>query len=127
MDEEYDAIILGTGLKECIVSGLLAVAKKKVRARPRPRPRPRPRRTRRCDGSRAIPILGGSSSRGQAGTEGRTVTSAPPHRRLQGQNQPPPVEPRPPPPPLSPKERARGSPDLLSRRRSWRRGGARQG
>ena len=37
MDEEYDAIILGTGLKECIVSGLLAVAKKKVRA-PAPRP-----------------------------------------------------------------------------------------
>lgn len=30
MDEEYDVIILGTGLKECILSGLLSVAKKKV-------------------------------------------------------------------------------------------------
>ena len=102
MDEEYDAIILGTGLKECIVSGLLAVAKKKVRARPRPRPRPRPRRTRRCDGSRAIPILGGSSSRGQAGTEGRTVTSAPPHRRTaasKARTSPPPLSPAPPRPP----------------------------
>lgn len=25
MDEEYDAIVLGTGLKECIISGLLSV------------------------------------------------------------------------------------------------------
>lgn len=24
MDEEYDAIVLGTGLKECIISGLLS-------------------------------------------------------------------------------------------------------
>lgn len=30
MDEEYDAIVLGTGLKECILSGLLSVHKKKV-------------------------------------------------------------------------------------------------
>jgi len=30
MDEEYDVVILGTGLKECILSGLLSVAKKKV-------------------------------------------------------------------------------------------------
>lgn len=30
MDEEYDCIILGTGLKECIVSGLLSVSGKKV-------------------------------------------------------------------------------------------------
>jgi len=30
MDEDYDVIILGTGLKECILSGLLSVAKKKV-------------------------------------------------------------------------------------------------
>jgi Rab GDP dissociation inhibitor len=30
MDEEYDVIVLGTGLKECILSGLLSVAKKKV-------------------------------------------------------------------------------------------------
>ncbi|XP_038067718.1 rab GDP dissociation inhibitor alpha-like [Patiria miniata] len=30
MDEEYDAIILGTGLKECVISGLLSVAGKKV-------------------------------------------------------------------------------------------------
>lgn len=29
-DGEYDAIILGTGLKECILSGLLAVNGKKV-------------------------------------------------------------------------------------------------
>jgi len=30
MDEEYDAIILGTGLKECILSGILSVEGKKV-------------------------------------------------------------------------------------------------
>lgn len=30
MDEEYDVIILGTGLKECILSGLLSVGGKKV-------------------------------------------------------------------------------------------------
>eukprot|EP00300_Choanocystis_sp_HF-7_P027185 c32257_g1_i1.p1 GENE.c32257_g1_i1~~c32257_g1_i1.p1 ORF type:complete len:446 (-),score=110.55 c32257_g1_i1:44-1381(-) len=30
MDEEYDAIILGTGLKECILSGILSVTKHKV-------------------------------------------------------------------------------------------------
>ncbi|GMR50803.1 hypothetical protein PMAYCL1PPCAC_20998, partial [Pristionchus mayeri] len=30
MDEEYDAIILGTGLKECIISGMLSVSGKKV-------------------------------------------------------------------------------------------------
>lgn len=30
MDEEYDVIVLGTGLKECILSGLLSVAGKKV-------------------------------------------------------------------------------------------------
>ena len=30
MNEEYDVIILGTGLKECILSGLLSVAGKKV-------------------------------------------------------------------------------------------------
>lgn len=30
MNEDYDVIILGTGLKECILSGLLSVAKKKV-------------------------------------------------------------------------------------------------
>ncbi|MES1915104.1 MAG: hypothetical protein MHM6MM_007098, partial [Cercozoa sp. M6MM] len=30
MDEEYDVIIMGTGLKECILSGLLCVAGKKV-------------------------------------------------------------------------------------------------
>ena len=29
-DGEYDAIILGTGLKECIVAGLLATKGKKV-------------------------------------------------------------------------------------------------
>ncbi len=32
MDEEYDAIVLGTGLKECIISGLLSVSGMKVRA-----------------------------------------------------------------------------------------------
>ena len=31
MDEEYDVIVLGTGLKECILSGLLSVDGKKVR------------------------------------------------------------------------------------------------
>ncbi|XP_062522506.1 rab GDP dissociation inhibitor beta-like [Corticium candelabrum] len=30
MDEEYDVIVLGTGLKECILSGLLSVSKRKV-------------------------------------------------------------------------------------------------
>ncbi|KAK0408797.1 hypothetical protein QR680_004162 [Steinernema hermaphroditum] len=30
MDQEYDAIVLGTGLKECILSGMLAVSGKKV-------------------------------------------------------------------------------------------------
>lgn len=30
MDEEYDVIVLGTGLKECIISGLLSVGKYKV-------------------------------------------------------------------------------------------------
>lgn len=30
MDQEYDAIVLGTGLKECIISGLLSVAGMKV-------------------------------------------------------------------------------------------------
>jgi len=31
MDEEYDAVVLGTGLKECILSGLLSVEGYKVR------------------------------------------------------------------------------------------------
>ena len=31
MDEVYDAVVLGTGLKECILSGLLSVDGKKVR------------------------------------------------------------------------------------------------
>ncbi len=30
MDEDYDAIVLGTGLKECILSGLLSVDGLKV-------------------------------------------------------------------------------------------------
>ncbi|CAJ0582796.1 unnamed protein product, partial [Mesorhabditis spiculigera] len=30
MDEHYDAIILGTGLKECVISGMLSVSGKKV-------------------------------------------------------------------------------------------------
>ena len=30
MDEKYDAIVLGTGLKECILSGILSVSGKKV-------------------------------------------------------------------------------------------------
>jgi Rab GDP dissociation inhibitor len=30
MDQEYDAIVLGTGLKECIISGLLSVNGMKV-------------------------------------------------------------------------------------------------
>lgn len=46
MNEEYDAIVLGTGLKECIISGLLSVDKLKASRRacgagcglPRPRP-----------------------------------------------------------------------------------------
>lgn len=34
MDEEYDAIVLGTGFKECIISGLLSVDGLKVRPYP---------------------------------------------------------------------------------------------
>jgi Rab GDP dissociation inhibitor len=30
MNEEYDVIVLGTGMKECILSGLLSVKGKKV-------------------------------------------------------------------------------------------------
>ena len=30
MDQEYDAIILGTGLKECLLAGLLSVDGMKV-------------------------------------------------------------------------------------------------
>jgi hypothetical protein len=30
MDEEYDVIVLGTGLKECILSGLLSVDRLKA-------------------------------------------------------------------------------------------------
>jgi len=30
MEQEYDVIVLGTGLKECILSGLMSVNKKKV-------------------------------------------------------------------------------------------------
>ncbi len=30
MEEDYDAIVLGTGLKECIISGLLSVDGLKV-------------------------------------------------------------------------------------------------
>jgi Rab GDP dissociation inhibitor len=30
MDEQYDAIVLGTGLTECIISGLLSVDGYKV-------------------------------------------------------------------------------------------------
>jgi len=30
MDEDYDVIVLGTGLKECILSGLMSVNKQKV-------------------------------------------------------------------------------------------------
>lgn len=35
MDEEYDVIVLGTGLKECILSGLLSVNGLKVTNNPR--------------------------------------------------------------------------------------------
>lgn len=30
MDEDYDVIVMGTGLKECVLSGLLAVKGKKI-------------------------------------------------------------------------------------------------
>jgi hypothetical protein len=43
MDEEYDVIVLGTGLKECILSGLLSVDGLKVSQPPADRslpPRP---------------------------------------------------------------------------------------
>lgn len=30
MDDEYDVVILGTGLKECVLSGLMSVNGKKV-------------------------------------------------------------------------------------------------
>ena len=59
MDEEYDAIILGTGLKECIVSGLLAVAKKKVRA-PRPAPGPEDEAVRDEAARRGLPQAPGA-------------------------------------------------------------------
>jgi hypothetical protein len=36
MDEEYDVIVLGTGLKECILSGLLSVDGLKVNRSPPP-------------------------------------------------------------------------------------------
>jgi len=39
MDEEYDAIVLGTGLKECIISGLLSVSGMKVSSRKKERER----------------------------------------------------------------------------------------
>ena len=46
MDEAYDAIVLGTGLKECIISGLLSVDGLKVSDDPTagrlPAPRSRP-------------------------------------------------------------------------------------
>lgn len=32
MDETYDAIVLGTGFKECIISGLLSVDGRKVKS-----------------------------------------------------------------------------------------------
>jgi hypothetical protein len=32
MDEKYDVIVLGTGLTECIISGLLSVSGMKVRS-----------------------------------------------------------------------------------------------
>lgn len=38
MDEEYDVIVLGTGLKECILSGLLSVDRLKVVPLPRSEP-----------------------------------------------------------------------------------------
>jgi hypothetical protein len=34
MDVEYDVIVLGTGLKECILSGLLSVDRLKVHTMP---------------------------------------------------------------------------------------------
>ena len=43
MDETYDAIVLGTGLKECILSGLLSVDGLKVREQERDRARDRAR------------------------------------------------------------------------------------
>jgi hypothetical protein len=38
MDQEYDAIVLGTGLKECIISGLLSVSGMKVQCNHLPHP-----------------------------------------------------------------------------------------
>lgn len=40
MDETYDAIVLGTGLKECIISGLLSCSGLKVGAAGLPFRRP---------------------------------------------------------------------------------------
>jgi len=34
MDESYDAIVLGTGFKECLISGLLSVDGLKVGGKP---------------------------------------------------------------------------------------------
>jgi len=33
MEDEYDVVVMGTGLKECIISGILSVEGYKVRAR----------------------------------------------------------------------------------------------
>ena len=43
MDDTYDVIVLGTGIKECILSGLLSQHKMKVRHRAPP---PNPERAR---------------------------------------------------------------------------------
>lgn len=40
MQEEYDVVVLGTGLTECILSGLLSVDGKKVLHMGTPKPEP---------------------------------------------------------------------------------------
>ena len=56
MDEEYDVIVLGTGLKECILSGLLSVDGLKVSHRfPS---RPIDRSLSPALASRLLPLLG---------------------------------------------------------------------
>lgn len=66
MDEKYDVIVLGTGLTECIISGLLSVSGMKVRRggnsqqrtqHPRTFARVRVRRTARAPGLRWTPHL----------------------------------------------------------------------
>ena len=70
MDVEYDVIVLGTGLKECILSGLLSVDRLKVRAAPASSLSSRPPGIHRVAGS---PELDRSPSRHRSRNGGDLV------------------------------------------------------